>query len=332
MGILSDVHLLPWHQPCWVNLLAYIEAERLPHALLITGNEGLGKTILARCFAKWLLCEHMGNSRTACGRCKSCHLMKAQSHPDFIFIEADKPGNSILVDQIRDVIERLSLSSHYSGSRVVILQSAHRLNTAAANSLLKTLEEPTAGTVFILVTNMPSVLPLTIVSRCQRLEVPLPDRDVAVKWLREQQLSENPEIILGMARGAPVKALMLAKQDAVKKRNFLYQLLFQTTEHNSDPVSVTAKCSDIPEQWIIELITDWVIDMIRLGNHPEINNLANPDLRDTLQRKAQRLNLVQLFSFLDLLLKAKEKLFTQANKQLLVEEIMIEWQMLATRT
>ena len=175
MTISETAHLLPWHRPYWEKLSAYIKADRLPYGLMITGIAGIGKTSLAYFFARSLVCEVRRKDGEPCGECRSCHLMDVRNHPDFIFIEPNKPGNMILVENIRELIGKLSTTTHYGEHRVVILYQAHRLNTAAANSLLKTLEEPSSGTMIILVTEIPSMLPMTIVSRCQKLNLPLPD-------------------------------------------------------------------------------------------------------------------------------------------------------------
>ena len=254
--------------------------------------------------------------------------MDAQSHPDFIFIEPNKPGNRILIENIRELIGKLSTTTHYGVHRVVIIQQAHQLTIAAANSLLKTLEEPSSGTIIILVTEMPSVLPITIVSRCQKLNLPLPDSSLALDWLREQGVSENLETLYGIAGGAPFKVLTLAKQESVKTRNAFNKYLLQLVNNTSDPISIVEKCSDIPEETIIEWLTLRLVDMIRISSTPDFKNLSNPDLRATLQRHVQRLNLHHLFHYFDQLLLAKKRLSTQANKKLLLEELFIRYQLL----
>lgn len=326
MGNPADRQPLPWHQPYWEKLLTYIEMKSLPHALLITGSAGLGKSNLAMRFARLLLCECTTKRDQACGCCKGCRLIEVHSHPDLIYIEPDAPGKSILVDRMRVTIAALSLAPHYGEHRIIILDQAHQLNKAAANSILKTLEEPADGTILILVTHMPSRLPLTIISRCQRLVLTIPDREIALKWLRQQNKAiENPQALLNMARGGPLNALVLANQDALKQRDIVFKLLFELAENSIDPVSITEKCGNIPDQLIINLITFSVVDMIRIAYHPGIKSLYNPDLRETLQQLVQRLNLKQLFSYLDLVYKAKARLYTQVNSQLLLEELFVEW-------
>ncbi len=320
--------VLAWHRPYWEKLSAYIHTGRLPHGLMITGVAGIGKTILAHFFARSLLCEARKKDGKPCEECRSCHLMDVQSHPDFIPIEPSKPGGVILVEQIRELIGKLSTTTHYGEHRVVMLHHAHRLNSAAANSLLKTLEEPADGTLIILVTESPSMLPVTIVSRCQKLNLPLPDFTLALDWLREQGIRENLEALFEMSGRAPFKALILSKQDSVETKNGFDELLLQLVKNKSDPVSVAEKCSDIPEEQIIDWLTLRLVDMIRIASDPGVKNLANPVLRASLQQQVQRLNLQHLFQYLDQLVLAKQRLVNQANKKLVLEEIFINYQIL----
>ena len=333
MEISETLDLLPWHRPYWEKLSVYIKAGRLPHGLMVTGVAGIGKMNLAYFLARSLVCEaRKKNGEEPCGKCRSCHLMGVRNHPDFIFIEPNKPGNTILVDDIRELIGKLSITTHYGEYRVVILHQAHRLNTAAANSLLKTLEEPSKGTVIILVTEMPSMLPITVVSRCQKLNLPLPDSSLTLDWLREQGVSKNLETLYRMAGGAPFKALVLAKQESVETRNAFYKHLSQLMNNTSDPVSIAEKCVEIPEETIIEWLTLRLVDMIRISSAPDVKNLSNPDLRVTLQQYVQRLNLHHQFHYLDLLILAKQRLSAQANKKLLLEDLLIEYQLLMSNS
>ena len=328
MGMPETLELLPWHRVYWEKLSTYLKADRLPHGLVITGVEGIGKTHLAYFLARSLVCETRKNNAEPCGECRSCHLMEVQNHPDFISIEPNKPGNTILVEHIRELIGKLSTTTHYGEHRVVILHKAHRLNSAAANSLLKTLEEPSSGTIIILITQMPSMLPITIMSRCQKLNLSLPDSSLTLDWLRKQGISENLEALYGMAGGAPFKALTLAKQESVETRNTFYKHLLQLVNNTSDPISIVDQCSEIPEETIVEWLTMQLVDMIRISIAPDVKNLSNPDSKITLQQHVQGLDLKNLFYYLDLLILAKQRLFLQANKKLLLEELFIKYQLL----
>lgn len=166
--------LLPWQQQNWAHLCSYIAQKRIPQALLITGNKGLGKQQLADQFAVALLCATPQSDGTACGRCSSCLLVNADTHPDLIHIQPDEPGKGITIGQIRSLIIRLALKPQFEAYRVVIINPAEMMNNAAANAFLKCLEEPTERTAIILITEKPAKLPATIVSRCQKLAIATP--------------------------------------------------------------------------------------------------------------------------------------------------------------
>ncbi|GAA5187826.1 DNA polymerase III subunit delta' [Ferrimonas gelatinilytica] len=163
---MSFVDAMPWLASPWQQWQRSRDTGRLGHALLLQGEEGLGKGRLAAEMAANLLCEQ----GIHCGRCKGCRLLQSGHHPDHILIQPE--GLQIKVDTVRALIATLTGTAHQGGSRVVVIEQAERLNGASANALLKTLEEPMPGVYLILVSAIPSALPATIVSRCQRLNVP----------------------------------------------------------------------------------------------------------------------------------------------------------------
>jgi len=216
---------LPWQKNLWHELMG--APERLPHALLLHGARGIGKRHMARTLAQALLCESPDAQRMACGNCGGCLLVNADNHPDLRWLvpgvdqpireeaESDEEGTSvaaakpakasraILIDQVREVGEFLALAAHRGGRRVVLLAPAEALNGPAANALLKMLEEPPAGAIFIAVTDeLDAVIP-TVRSRCVLLRVPVPSFEIALSWLRARHV-ENAELRLAEAGGAPL--------------------------------------------------------------------------------------------------------------------------------
>ncbi|GAA4896282.1 DNA polymerase III subunit delta' [Ferrimonas pelagia] len=157
---------LPWLHGAWQQWLQSRQSGRLGHAVLLHGMAGLGKRELAEQMAAALLCEQ----GTGCGHCRSCTLLASGHHPDRIDLEPD--GSQIKVDAVRALISQLTGTAHQGGARVVLIHHAQRMNGAAANALLKTLEEPMPGVYLVLLTHSPQQLLPTIASRCQRLKVP----------------------------------------------------------------------------------------------------------------------------------------------------------------
>jgi DNA polymerase III delta' subunit len=176
----------PWTHAQWTQLHQRRQQQRLPHALLLAGPPGLGKADFARDLAQSLLCEQPTAAGMACQHCRSCARFTATTHPDFLVVEPEEPGKAIKVDQVRDLISQFALASHQGGYRIAIVQPAEQMNLAAANSLLKTLEEPPADSLILLISARPSLLPATILSRCQRLEFAPPAHELALAWLNKQ--------------------------------------------------------------------------------------------------------------------------------------------------
>jgi len=181
--------LPPWLAPSWRMLADAIGSGRIHHALLFASPRGYGKRALAEAFATALLCQQRNADGSACGRCRSCLLVAAGSHPDlarvtFEIRDDGRPRTELTVDQLRALGQRLALSSQFGGWQVALIDPADAMNPNAANALLKTLEEPSTNTVIALVADDPSRLPPTIRSRCQKIDVPMPTREEALAWLR----------------------------------------------------------------------------------------------------------------------------------------------------
>lgn len=200
----------PWQQRIYAQAAASLDAGRLGHALLFAGPSQLGKREVARRLAQRLLCERRGEDGEPCGLCRGCHLLEAGTHPDYQWIsfipnkEGTKLRTEIVIEQIRELSERLSLTPQYGTAQVVIIDPAEAINHAASNALLKTLEEPVPGRYLWLVTAHPARLSATIRSRCQKLEFRLPPHDEALAWLRGQGHAEPAaREALDAARGHP---------------------------------------------------------------------------------------------------------------------------------
>ena len=208
--------IAPWLEDAWRALDARVREKRVPHALLIAGSAGLGKRAFADALAARLLCTSPTPEGFACGACRGCTLRAAGSHPDSLVVtfglrDDGKPRTEIVVEQIRDLSSRLSMTPQFGGLQVIRIDPAEYMNVAAANALLKTLEEPAADTVIVLVADEPARLPATIRSRCQRVDARFPARAQALGWLAAQGVAAaDAESALDLASGNPGLALELA--------------------------------------------------------------------------------------------------------------------------
>jgi len=317
--------LLPWQQQNWDHLCNYIAQKRIPQALLITGNKGLGKQQLASQFAYSLLCAKPQANGLCCGRCNSCLLLDAETHPDFMQINPEEAGKAITVGQMRSLITKLTLKPQFEAYRVVIVNPADKMNNAAANAFLKCLEEPTERTIIILITDRPAKLPATIVSRCQKLAVTTPDKESILAWLKQQNIQDNQDALLGLAQGAPLLAQHYASNDSLKLRNECFKAWMAIARQQNHPVMVTEDWQKLPESPLVFWITSWVIDLIKCFYQTKAENLYNPDLNNHLKELSQRLELKGLYKLYDLLLMCRQRLDTQINKHTMFEEILIQW-------
>jgi DNA polymerase-3 subunit delta' len=327
--------LLPWQQPLWEHLCSYIAQKRIPQALLITGNKGLGKQLLAHQFAVALFCATPQANGTACGHCSSCLLVNAETHPDFIQLQPEEPGKSITIGQIRSLITRLTLKPQFDTYRVVIINPADKMNNAAANAFLKCLEEPTERTLIILISEKPAKLPATIISRCQKLTVATPDKETVAGWLAKTLQSKSPLAPLlqrgdllcnvSLAQGAPLLALDYANDQTLALRNECFNAWTAIAKQHKSPVILAEDWQKLPASPLIFWMTSWIIDLVKCSYHNRVENLYNPDLKRQLQELSEQLELKELYKLYDLVLAGRQRLDTQINKQLLFEEILIQW-------
>jgi len=182
---------LPWHDQLWQQIVTTRQRGRMAHGLLVCGPPGVGKRRFAARLARALLCHAPAGDGDACGVCTSCRQWQIGSHADVSRLVPDTPGAAIRVDGIRTFTSRLQLTAQYQAGRLGWIDPAERLTIAAANSLLKTLEEPPAGTHILLISDAPDRLLPTIRSRCRRLRVPPAPVEVARQWLARQNLSTD---------------------------------------------------------------------------------------------------------------------------------------------
>lgn len=201
---------LPWHVREWRRFDAMLDAGRVHHAILLTGLEGLGKRAFAERAARALLCEADAPAAgRPCGQCRGCRLTAAGSHPDRLDIVPEEERRQIGVEQVRARVAELTLTPHYATARVALVDPADRLNRHAADALLKTLEEPGASVVFLLVSARPAALPVTVRSRCLRLAFGAAGDDAARSWVEDGRgtaLAGADAALVAWYAGAPLAA------------------------------------------------------------------------------------------------------------------------------
>ena len=319
-----DDERLPWHRDLWRQLQQRRAAGRLPHALLLAGPAGLGKGLFARRLARALLCDHPAVDGEACGQCRSCRLFRAGSHPDYSVVQPAEDGKIIKVDQIRELCAFLGYTAQYGGYKIALLEPADQMNVNAANSLLKTLEEPPGNGVLLLVTAQPAQLPATVRSRCQKIGFDPPAQGIAVPWLTARVAEGlEPAVLLDIAGGAPLAALAQADGERWRRRRELFECYEQTRVGRMNPIRAAERWAqgDLIEnlRWLI----GWHTDVIRLKMSVNPPCLGNSDLRSALRRWADQQTPRALFDRLDAVVRLHVLCATtQVNVSLLLEAFL----------
>lgn len=323
----------PWQQTLWQRLTERQQQQRLPHAVLLSGSVGVGKQHFARQFAQYVLCQQP-QAQTSCGRCKSCLLWQAGSHPDFVGIEPEtdsktgKTSRVIKIDQIRDVVTFLTKSSQLGGWRVVLIQPADSLNVQAANSLLKTLEEPGAKTLLLLLTDQPLALLPTIRSRCQHFPVVLPKRAEAQQWLSAQLtqkgLAADAALLLLLSEGAPLAALALAESPWLALRKELAQALLAVVQQRQTPLATAQtwhkQKPDEVFMWLAQVLSDVIVLQMTVTGA-----IKNSDLLPIIKQLAELIPSIKLMQLHSLCLENQRLVSANVQPALLMDAF---WQQL----
>jgi len=316
--------LLPWQQESWQQV-SRRGRDNLSHALVLTGPAGTGKRRFADHLSAWLLCEQPQSSG-ACGHCESCTWLKAGNHPNLLRVSREidakgKQSRQIKIDQIRELIPLVQQTGH--GWRIVILEPAEALNTAAANALLKTLEEPAPHVLLLLIADQYLQLPATIRSRVQQIALGRIDQTLAQQFIQTEAnvSASEAQLLLGLTGGAPLAAIALAGQDSFRLRApWLLTWLAILTQKRT-PLDAAA-------YWLKQLsLNDWlglVLQLVRDGialhlDQTVIQSDLNPD---QLQELIRRVPLTAMFYYQQSVQKRIQEQHQNINGQLVMEELM----------
>ena len=323
--------IFPWQTAQWQQIQQQYAAGRLPHAILLTGAEGLGKLEFARELAASILCGASQQLDSACGECNGCHLLAAGTHPDFQFLAPEEADKAIKVDDIRALCTAFGLTSQYSGYKVAVIASADNMNTNAANSLLKTLEEPTGSSLLILVSSRPHRLPVTIRSRCQLVNFAVPERALALEWLAGQPSADmDPSLRLNLAHGSPLLAQQMAEEALLQQRQGLMTALVSVA--GSQAVTEQAELlSAMPGERLLGWLYDWLKDLLMLHQCGASASLVNVDYQQQLQQFSVSSQSQELYELLDQVVELRRLQTIPLNSQLLWEDLLISWGRLIKR-
>lgn len=334
-----------FHKSALSTLLA--NPHQLAHALLIRGSRGVGKLAFAQGLAQSLLCEKPNPDGHACGACRSCQWITSGNHPDIrilapqtaqsvdvLEVEGAAAGEGqsagakgkevkaspwITIDQVRELGDFISMSSHRGGRKIIVVCPAEAMNPAAANAILKNLEEPPANTHFILVSHRPQRLLRTIVSRCRQLYLPKPSGPAALAWLAEQGVN-HAEIVLAQASGAPLLALELSENEVLSGRSdFLRALAVSDFE----PLAVAERFRDLSLESFIGWLQRWTGDLIEQRMLGRLR--FNPDFSSEIAMLARRIQPLDALRFHRKLILEQRNIHHPLNARLYMESVMLAY-------
>ena len=336
--------LYPWQVPAWGQLQQL--RQRLPHAILFHGMEGIGKAAFAEHFAQSVLCDAPDAAGHACGTCLSCGWFAQYSHPDYRRVRPEildgegvdsddatdaadgkksakaskAPSKEIKIDQIRALADFMNVSTHRQGLRVIVLYPAEALNVAAANALLKTLEEPPPHTLFLLVTHGIDRLLPTILSRCRKFALNMPSFDDAQAWLKAQGV-KDADLWLAEQGGAPLAAQALALDGSREETELLLQLL---AAPGIDGALKTAdRLQKVAPAQLVALLQRWLYDLFSVKLTGKVRYY--PRYQSALQALADRIEVGSLLPALKALNERKAIAEHPLSAKLFIEDMLLDY-------
>ena len=309
----------PWHEQAWKEFEAALGRDRLSHAYLVEGPQGLGKLHLAFRMA----------ARVLGAPWPAADPPLPLPHPDLLWItlETDDEGKQkkqIGIQQVRDACAELAMTSHGGGWKVAVIWPAEQLNPHSANALLKTLEEPSPQTLLLLVRSRLDTLPATIASRCQRIRIAPPAPEDAVSWLEARGGKKDWGRLLALAGGAPLMALLLAEENMLELDAGCRKDLLGIMSQRQEPLEVAAAWARHPLPVTLRWLDVWTAELVRLKAAGEDPGLEGEKLR-ALQKALERIPLQRLFRYRDEIRSAMIRSDGAFNPQMMIESLLLPW-------
>ena len=316
----------PWLRPSFEQLVGSYQAGRGHHALLLQSLNGMGGEALMYALCRFLMCRQPEGHKS-CGHCHSCQLMQAGTHPDYYPLSPEKGKSALGIDAVRDVNDKLYERARLGGAKVVWISDAALLTDAAANALLKTLEEPPENTWFFLACEEPARLLTTLRSRCRLHHLSPPTESYALAWL-EREVNLPQEALLTALRlcaSAPAAALELLKEPQWTARQQLCQAL-ATTLASGDWLALLPilnhEQAAVRLHWLASLLVD------AQKRQQGITLVSNPDVWPLLEQLAHSLPAARLQAIAHDVCTCREQLLNVVgvNRELLLTERLLCWE------
>ncbi|MCV2531712.1 DNA polymerase III subunit delta' [Enterobacter wuhouensis] len=313
----------PWLRPHFEQLIGSYQAGRGHHALLIQALPGMGDDALIYAITRFLMCQQPEGHKS-CGKCRGCQLMQAGTHPDYYTLEPEKGKSTLGIDAVREVSEKLYEHARLGGAKVVWLKDAAILTEAAANALLKTLEEPPEKTWFFLSCREPGRLLATLRSRCRLHHLAAPQEAWSLTWLSREVTASQEAMLaaLRLSSGAPAAALALLQKDVWSQREALCRAV-ETALDSGDWLSVLPALNSDQAAERLHWLAALLLDSLKLQQGATL--LSNPDVWPLVNTLANRLSGTSLRAILHEVCQSREQLLsvTGLNRELVLTDRLL---------
>jgi DNA polymerase-3 subunit delta' len=307
----TDIKVLKWLQPVVESWRSSHDQGRPPHAIMLAGPAGTGK----RCAAAWLARRRLGLDAPAV----PAYPAEPPEHADARWLAPAEDKHTIGIDQVRELVRELSLTSYEGGGKVAVIEPADAMTTSAANSLLKTLEEPPGDTLLVLVVDRPGHLPATIFSRCQRINVRAPAEAEGIAWLQGLQPGADWAPVLresGLAPLAALRAMERSDEMAAMAKQFA-----AVAQGREGPLKVAATWARLEPEFVLS----WLCRQVQMCISRTANGTAAGVPAVIPDSVLERIDRKNLFCYLDIINRLRGQPAGSFNVQLTLESLLIDW-------
>lgn len=319
MSVLEEIYY-PWLEPTATDLATLHERGQLPHAVLLHGPAGIGRRHLALWLSARVLGAQCPDPAITGDPEADIGLTEALLHPDLLIAQPPPDKRTLPIERVRQLIAFLQLTAHQGRGKAAVIAPAESMSHSAANSLLKTLEEPAAGTLIVLVASAPGRLPATVLSRCQRVRVGLPARSLAADWLQRTQGEADWPELLELAGGAPLTALRLHAARFGAEARRLEDELAALARADAEPVAVARRWVKVGAPRCV----DWLYR--RTAREIRARSLAGENAgTGSLQNAPDLLNISRLHMMLRELGELRRLTGSGLNMELALAQLLDGW-------